>query len=147
MTGHKRQFTRSLLPLPKHFILEVKRSYTHPQFYVNNLIPTFSQARGSIFTMQISAILTTLALAATALAACPNGPYSEGGSCAGACDGAQRCSKNTDHVVRIALALFRLASSAFWSSLRHFSLHILHSCVLQALYPVPYRGLVQQCLS
>ena len=53
--------------------------------------------------MQILTILTTFALAATALGSCPNGPYYEGGACDGDCVGAQRCSKSTDHVVRIAI--------------------------------------------
>ena len=55
--------------------------------------------------MQILTMLTTLALAATALASCPNGPYYEGGECAGDCVGALRCSKGTDDVVRTAIYL------------------------------------------
>lgn len=87
--------------------------------------------------MQIITILTTLALAATALAACPNGPYAEGAECAGACVGAQRCSKNTDHVVRTAIYLllptsYRLLVFYFITSLsRHvlLTLYILYAFV------------------
>ena len=88
--------------------------------------------------MQVSAILTTLALAATALAACPNGPYSEGGSCAGACEGAQRCSKNTDHVVRIRLDRFARWPVPFAVlQFFNFALYIFVSCIPQTFDPIP----------
>ena len=63
--------------------------------------------------MQIVTILSTLALAATALAVCPNGPYLQGSACGDGsdCAGALRCSKNaagqkTHHVVRTAPSVF-----------------------------------------
>ena len=63
--------------------------------------------------MQIFTILTTFALAATALAACPNGPYEQGSACGGGsdCAGALRCSKKSDHVVHTAILLFIDSSS------------------------------------
>ena len=56
--------------------------------------------------MQLFTILTTLALAATALASCPNGPYEAGSECGGDCIDARRCSKNTNHVVRTVIHLW-----------------------------------------
>lgn len=103
--------------------LDIKGSPTAPSFFLCSIISNleystqhnqpdkkFFQGQDSISTMQISGILITLAFAATALAACPAGPYSEGGSCAGACGGAQTCSKNTDRVVRTALGLLLVFS-------------------------------------
>ena len=57
--------------------------------------------------MRTSIILTTVALAATALAgplletrSCPTGPYKEGSSCSAECLGALKCSDNLYDVVR-----------------------------------------------
>ena len=93
--------------------------------------------------MQIVTILTTLALAATALAACANGPYLEGGSCGGGsdCEGAQRCSKNasgktTNHVVRTAKSTFCSLPLTDLSSLISSLPFLLHTslthCILHA---------------
>ena len=55
--------------------------------------------------MQIYTALTTLLLAATALA-CDQGPYKEGTGCGGTCLNAHRCSMNGQNVVCQQYTLF-----------------------------------------
>ena len=71
------------------------------------------QAQSPPTIMQILTILTTLALAATALASCPNGPYVKGADCGGACVGAERCSEHTDEVVRTSIYIMNHKTYGF----------------------------------
>ena len=79
-------------------------------------------------------MLTTLALAAIALGSCPNGPYTKGSDCGGACIVAERCSDHTDEVVRTSIHLLYPKSSGFYDSPHHFSPPSLtYSCIYSTL--------------
>ena len=99
----KAVFLPPCFSLLHHSTLEENITYKYTHFHTTTSFKPRVSPPPAI--MQIPTILTTIALAATALGSCPNGPYAKGSDCAGACIGAQRCSEHIDEVVRTAIYL------------------------------------------
>ena len=89
--------------------------------------------------MQLFTVLTTLALAAGALATCPTGPKQQGSACGSECNNLKRCSLNNQHVVRYSYLSFFGSPCFLTASMDHPpSLFMDYYPLLHYQYPFVY---------